>query len=90
MSNDNFQYGSRRNKTFDYSYFILQIYICIQRANQKVKIIVAGDFEQVLPEKVRARKGFSKHSNAVDELWDGNRLTLTNCSRSDSTLLFMW
>jgi hypothetical protein len=51
-----------------------------KRANNNIKFIIAGDFQQLLPVKDIVDTNFDyKHSPALHELSDGNKLQLTNC-----------
>ena len=67
-----------------YKYFIV-----LKRMRPDLKFIIAGDFEQLLPVKDRVQNCNYKDSSALFELCDGNRLQLTKCRRSDSTLFNM-
>ncbi len=67
-----------------------KFFIYLKRANPKIKFIIAGDFEQLLP--VKDRVGLYcdyKCSLALHELCSGNKLLLTKCRRSDDTLFNM-
>ena len=66
-----------------------KFFIYLKRANPKIKFIIAGDFEQLLPVKDRVTKCDYKNSLALHELCDGNKLQLTKCRRSDDTLFNM-
>ena len=58
-----------------------------KRANKGIKFIIAGDFQQLLPVNDIVDTDFDyKHSPALHELSNGNRLQLTNCRRSDRYL----
>jgi len=58
-----------------------------KRTQPKLKFILAGDFQQLLPVNDIVGVDFNyKNSAALHELADGNRLQLTNCRRSDRTL----
>ena len=78
--------------------YLLMIFLCYhvifykylitwKRANKSIKFIIAGDFQQLLPVNDIVDTDFDyKHSPALHELSDGNRLQLTNCRRSDRYL----
>ena len=66
-----------------------KFFIYLKRANPKIKFIIAGDFEQLMPVKDRVKKCDYKNSLALHELCDGNKLQLTKCRRSDDTLFNM-
>ena len=63
-----------------------KFFIVFQRMRPDIKFIIAGDFAQLLPVKDRIENCDYKNSLALHELCDGNRLQLTKCRRSDSTL----
>ena len=66
-----------------------KFFIVLKRMRPDIKFIIAGDFAQLLPVKDRIVNCNYKESQALHELCDGNRLQLTKCRRSDSTLFNM-
>jgi len=66
-----------------------KFFIVLKRMRPDIKFIIAGDFAQLLPVKDRVENCDYKNSLALHELCDGNRLQLTKCRRSDSTLFNM-
>jgi hypothetical protein len=66
-----------------------KFFIVLKRMCPKIKFIIAGDFDQLLPVKDRIEGCNYKDSMALHELCDGNRLELTKCRRSDATLFNM-
>jgi ATP-dependent exoDNAse (exonuclease V) alpha subunit len=66
-----------------------KFFIVLMRMRPDIKFIIAGDFAQLLPVKDRVEGCDYKNSLALHELCGGNRLELTKCRRSDSTLFNM-
>ena len=66
-----------------------KFFIVLKLMRPDIKFIIAGDFAQLLPVKDRVENCDYKNSLALHELCDGNRLQLTKCRRSDSTLFNM-
>jgi ATP-dependent exoDNAse (exonuclease V) alpha subunit len=64
-------------KEIFYSYFLF-----LKRLKKNVKFIIAGDFNQLLPVKDRARYDY-ENSVAFHELIDSNKVTLTKCRRAN-------
>ena len=63
--------------------------IYLKRMNPKIKFIIAGDFEQLLPVKDRLHVCYYKYSLALHDWCHGNKLSLTKCRRSDDILFNM-
>lgn len=63
----------------------LQVLLMLKHYNNDIKMIVVGDFGQLPPVNDRVNKS-SEFSRVLYELCDGNKLTLTKCKRSNSTL----
>jgi ATP-dependent exoDNAse (exonuclease V) alpha subunit len=63
-----------------------KFFLSMKRIKPKLKFIIAGDFEQLLPVKDRVEGCDYKGSHALWELCDGQRLQLSNCRRSDQRL----
>ncbi len=54
-----------------------------------IQFLLGGDYAQLLPVKDRTENCDYENSFALHELTDGNRLVLTTCRRSDSTVYNM-
>ena len=67
-----------------YKYFIT-----LKRMRPDIQFILGGDYAQLLPVKDRIENCDYENSSALHELTDGNRLVLTTCRRSDSTVYNM-
>jgi hypothetical protein len=60
--------------------------LLIKKLNPQTKLIVSGDFQQLLPVNDRYTKGNYADSQALFELCDGNRFVMTKCRRADDSL----
>jgi ATP-dependent exoDNAse (exonuclease V) alpha subunit len=63
-----------------------QILLMLKNSNPKIKFIISGDFYQLPPVNDTINNRSYKHSRALFELVDGNRIDLNICKRSDDTL----
>ena len=64
-----------------------KFFITMKGIKPEIKFIIAGDFEQLLNDRVEGCD--YKNSHALYELCDGNRLQLTTCRKSDDRLFNM-
>jgi hypothetical protein len=62
-----------------------KVLISLKHHNPNIKFIISGDFYQLPPVENKIMKSY-ENSNALFELVDGNKLTLSKCKRSDDTL----
>jgi hypothetical protein len=62
-----------------------KFFIVMKRLKPDLKMIVAGDFEQLLPVNDRVDVDY-KTSPALHELCNGNRLQLSKCRRADDEM----
>ena len=60
-----------------------KLFLTIKKNNNKIKILMAGDFEQLPPVNDRVENCDYRNSRALYEITDGNRLELSRCRRSD-------
>ena len=63
--------------------------ITFKRFKPEIQFIVAGDYNRLLPVCDIIQNCDYENSAASYELVNGNRLTLTSCRRSDSTIYNM-
>lgn len=63
-----------------------KLFTLIKRSFPKIKFIICGDFDQLLPVLDEYKKNDYKNSPALNNLCDGNRLELTICKRANSIL----
>ena len=66
-----------------------KFFITLKRVRPDLQFIVAGDYNQLLPVCDRIENCDYENSAALYELVNGNRLTLTTCRRSDTTIYNM-
>ena len=66
-----------------------KFFITLKRVKPDLQFIVAGDYNQLLPVCDRIENCDYENSAALYELVNGNRLTLTTCRRSDTTIYNM-
>ncbi len=64
-------------------------FITFKRVTTDFQFVVAGDYNQLLPVGDRIENCDYENSAALYELVNGNRLTLTTCRRSDTTIYNM-
>ena len=63
-----------------------KFFITLKRMRPDIQFIISGDFSQLLPVNDRIKNCDYENSSALHELTNGNRLVLTTCRRSDSTV----
>ena len=68
---------------------LYKFFIYLQRANPKIKFIIAGDYNQLLPIGDRLEDCNYQYSLALNQLCEGNKYILSKCRRSDDTLFNM-